>query len=295
MDHRKKLFQIISCALSLALLGSCAPDSAVSMESGISSDPVSFSEERLTEKTSSAPSTEHDMPQSETETTTTTSPAETQEPKESKTVRETETETLPSYSENIETTAPETSTEDVSFSRDRLTEETLEALLEKNREFHGMFSFLRGTKWISEPAAVTEIEFTKYESFEDFRNSIYSTYTEEYAAYLLENYLNKGEKSFFEDESGKIYMNLDVFGTLIIDAFRYGRESYTFQIVSSDSSVCEFLFSFRVWNEYGSPLPGVLSGEDTIVTLKCKAVREKDGWRLPYMICDDYDQTEIIQ
>lgn len=206
MDHRKKLFQIISCVLSLALLGSCASDPEVSMESGISSDPVSFSEKRLTEETSSAPSTEYDMPKSEPETAATTSPAETQEPKESKTVGEAETENLQSYSENIETTAPETSAEDVSFSEEPLTEETLEALLEKNREFHGMFLFYRGIKWIGESGDVVEIEFKNYENFGDFRNTIYSTYTEEYAAYLLENFLGKGEKSFFEDENGKIFM-----------------------------------------------------------------------------------------
>lgn len=205
------------------------------------------------------------------------------------------TEDLPSYSENTETTAPETSAEDASFPEDRLTEEMLEALLEKNREFYGMYLFYRGIKWIGKPADTFEIEFDNYESFRDFRNSIYSTYTEEYAAYLLENYLNKGEKSFFEDENGKIFMNHHILGIAVVDEFRYGRESYTFQIISSDSSVCEFLFSFRMWNEYGTSLPGVLCGEDTIVTLKCKAVREKDGWRLPYMICDDYDQTEVMQ
>lgn len=179
------------------------------------------------------------------------------------------------------------------YSTEFCTEETLEDLLEKNREFYGMFLFYRGIKWIGESGDVVEIEFKNYENFGDFRNTIYSTYTEEYAAYLLENFLGKGEKSFFEDENGKIFINDYIFGTAIVDAFRYGRESYTFQIISSDSSVCEFLFSFRMWNEYGSTKPGVLCGEDTIVTLKCKAVREEDGWKLPYMICFEYDDTEI--
>lgn len=206
------------------------------------------------------------------------------------------TETLPT----VETSTQEKQTEQtepeapISEEADEAcTEEILEALLEKNREFHGMFLFFRGTKWIDISTAIFEIEFDNYESFSDFQNSIYSTYTEEYAAYLLENFLDKGERTFFEDENGKIFMNHNVFGTAIVDAFRYGRESYTFQIISSDSTVCEFLFSFRMWNEYGSPLPGVLSGEDTIVTLKCKAVREEDGWKLPYMICFEYDDTEV--
>lgn len=66
-------------------------------------------------------------------------------------------------------------------------------------------------------------------------------------------------------------------GAAVVDAFHYGRESYTFQIISSDSSVCEFLYSFRMWNEYGSRLPVEPDGEDTIVTLECRAVREEDG------------------
>lgn len=68
MDHRKKLFQIISCALSLALLGSCAPDSEKNVES------------TTLPKTESLPSYSEN-----TETT--------------------------SYSEMIETTVPVTSTE----------------------------------------------------------------------------------------------------------------------------------------------------------------------------------------
>lgn len=205
------------------------------------------------------------------------------------------TETLPTVEASTQTKQTEQTEPEAPISEEAdevCTEEILEALLEKNREFHGMFDFYQGIKWIGESGDVVEIEFKNYENFDEFSNAIHSTYTEEYAAYLLENFLGKGEKSFFEDENGKIFINDYIFGIAVVDEFRYGRESYTFQIISSDSSVCEFLFSFRMWNEYGSPLPGVLCGEDTIVTLKCKAVREKDGWRLPYMICHDYDQTE---
>ncbi len=69
MDHRKKLFQTISCVLSLALLGSCAPDSEKTMDS------------TTLPKAESLPSYSENI-----ETT--------------------------SYSETIETTVPETSTED---------------------------------------------------------------------------------------------------------------------------------------------------------------------------------------
>ena len=161
-------------------------------------------------------------------------------------------------------------------------------LLEKNREFYEMFVWGEGYE-LGEPArdSIYPVTFMNYAGFGEFRDALNSVYTGYYADRLLNNFNGSGS-SFREDENGDTYVDIiSVFGAGGSNAFRYGKDSYTYRITRVNADVCEFDISYRLWNGYGINAEGIPDGDDTIVTRHVKAVKENGEWRLPYMVCFD--------
>ena len=165
----------------------------------------------------------------------------------------------------------------------------LGALLEKNREFYEMFIWGEGYELGENTSgSVYRVTFDDYRRFYDLWYALYSTYTTEYWDKLLNDFNGNG-KSFWSDENGT-WVDIGVFGAGGINAFRYGKDSYTYKITAVTGDAIEFDISYRVWNGYGVASEGVPDGDDTIVTRHCKAANENGMWKLPYMVFFDDDE-----
>lgn len=125
--------------------------------------------------------------------------------------------------------------------------------------------------YTAENMTLHEIVSDEFAGYDEFRDYVYSVYTDETADMYLNSFPYEGNSLYMEYE-GKFCVNTSAVGNR---GYFVDWSDYSFEYVSSDSSECIFKVTAAIQE------PGDLPPED--YTLTCRAVMEDDGWRLEEM------------
>lgn len=299
MNLSKKPLKIISCVLSFALLGSCAPASEESAE--LSTLPMTESLPSDSESTeTTAPETSAEAVSSSDERLPEESTLIPDENSTEETISSAETDDGENVNKWIwgEFIVPdnwrEVLTTEEAFERfDEITaplpegaslEDEIVLLMNRNVLCFSIghlerFEFIdpvSGLKYSSNEALHVRARSEYFSTIREIENLYKQTYTEDYAYISFYGTEDRPRQEFIKDEDGIIWIDMRCVGNWVRDPFKL--RSYI-EIVNVSDTDCEFLWHYGGAVDHSDPL--------THQQIRCYAVKENIEWRLTFAVYDN--------